>query len=277
MLTEKEYNPTCLFSNLNTNEQSGRIVKTSKCTFAKNVTKDRIICDTHMQMFNLDLVDETVQVRDDHSLLHFKNLVYNRAPEKFFPFPFKYDRTTESFCLDTSSLLKIITTNDATSEYRNYLEALLTEGIMRFYSNESVDVQLYTRMLDYTKARRELLKARHSSSYLTVWDVSDTGEVIAERISMDKFPIFYQILFYYAKISDTCEDNKTISSIPANLVCDIKHQYFRVINRPEYLKAPGTTFATSVVLLGSRDNTSTGLHTYKLPFPPVCGKPITQS
>lgn len=265
---------TCLFNNLKMTDLTGTNNKSIRCSSDRNLdTKDRIFCDAHLRMFNLAIDNEKGILSNNNAELNFKSLIFYNTQELFLPFPFTYDKINKEFCLNVESLKKIANSNYPNIIYTQFLEALLTNGIVRDFTRYNVEPEFFNRILQKANDETyEFLKARHSSSFITLMNTDENGNITSESVSMEKLPMFYQLLFYNVRLSTLCKPDQTVLVETPNLVCDIAKQFFRVINGPHWIRNDDTTIKTPVILAGYSTDSFVlgGEGVHKFSFPPMC-------
>lgn len=247
----------CIFKNSDPNV---------KCT-PNNDLNLLIMCKNHANIFNLIVTRETL-LSANQTLIVFDSLKYTGTPRYFLPFPFDWKKDDNEFCIDKNALNAMTTKFGVESNlklipYLNDLVALYSTGA---YHSQNVYSSVNHMLIKFLQDIRftETVKNRWNGVHVKVQKDS-----LLIDIPMTKLPLFFQIIFYYAKESNTCiveeggtakEKVTAMLAISPNLVFNIDKKQIEIINnssdRQLFIYSDEITYATSVTLLAQTTSTS---------------------
>lgn len=247
----------CIFKNSDPNV---------KCT-PNNDLNLLIMCKNHANIFNLIVTRETL-LSSNQTLIVFDSLKYTGTPRYFLPFPFDWMSNENEFCIDKNALSSMTTkfgveSNLKLTPYLNDLVALYSTGA---YHSQNVYSSVNHMLIKFLQDIRftETVKNRWNGVQVKV---QKGGQLI--DIPMTKLPLFFQIIFYYANVSNTCiveeagtstEKVTAMLAISPNLVFNIDKKQIEIINnssdRQLFIYSDESTYSTSVTLLAQTTSTS---------------------
>ncbi|MCJ7482715.1 MAG: hypothetical protein MUO31_07090 [Thermodesulfovibrionales bacterium] len=259
--------PQCIFSG---------IKELGACSTEKQLNLI-ICCANHASgIFGLHRATETIMNGINKNLIVLDVLKYTDVTENFLPFPFKLvikpavegnaalniraEPGRMEFCLSTADMLTSFNTLPLRLQRITPILASLIYGGETYVANSQVN-QIF-----HSYVKNPTFIATLQNHWRDV-KVSCFDKKNIYSVSMLDFPIFYQVLFYYAIMDTTCASSKTGTNNPRlmepvtvrqpNLIVNLELFRFQVINssisRPLFIhsSANDTTFATPLILSGT--------------------------